>query len=112
MKRRVVLLGPPGSGKGTLAKMLEAKHGLKHISSGAWFRKEIESGSRFGMMVKEHIDKGELVPDAEVVGLIHYWLGDGLVNEGFLLDGFPRTLKQAAELEKYCLTSGCKIEAV
>ncbi|MGV3773558.1 MAG: adenylate kinase family protein [Verrucomicrobiales bacterium] len=111
MKRRVVLLGPPGSGKGTLAKMLETKHQLQHISSGQWFRKEMESGSRFGLLVKDHIDKGQLVPDSEVIRLIQHWITPELLSDGFLLDGFPRTITQALELDKFCAEFKTPIEA-
>lgn len=112
MKRRVVLLGPPGSGKGTIAERLEIRYGLEHLSSGQWFRREMEAGSDLGLTVRESIARGELVPDQTVVGLIGRWLTQELLERGFLLDGFPRTLPQARALDEFCQEHKAPLEIV
>jgi len=99
MKRRVVLLGAPGSGKGTVAERLGKQFGLPHISSGQWFRGEIAAKTELGKKVRTYTESGELVPDDIVVGLFSHWLTDELLKRGFLLDGFPRTLPQAEALD-------------
>src|SRR3954466_8032121 len=101
MKRRVVLLGPPGSGKGTVAELLKSRLGLEHISTGQWFRKEMEQGTDLGHSIRDYVNRGELVPDDNVVGLFEHWLGPGLIERGFLLDGLPRTLRQAEALDDF-----------
>jgi adenylate kinase len=93
----LVLIGPPGAGKGTQAKMLEERFGVAHISSGDLLRAAIRDGSKRGKEAKAYMDRGELVPDELVVALIE----DRLMREdgnGFLLDGFPRTVRQAETL--------------
>ena len=74
MKRRVLLLGAPGSGKGTVAQMIEEKLHLEHISSGQWFRREMKAGTELGKQVAGYVLRGELVPDELVVGLMDHWL--------------------------------------
>lgn len=96
----LILFGPPGSGKGTQSEKLIAKYHLKHLSTGDLLRSEISNKTPLGLEAKMFMDKGNLVPDEVVIGMI----GDALDNnpdaEGFLFDGFPRTAKQAEELDR------------
>ena len=96
----LILFGPPGSGKGTQSEKLIAKYHLKHLSTGDLLRSEISQKTPLGLEAKMFMDKGNLVPDEVVIGMI----GDALDNnphaEGFLFDGFPRTAKQAEELDR------------
>ena len=112
MKRRVVLLGPPGSGKGTVAPKLGEKFGLDHLSTGQWFRKEVEKGSQLGAKVREYIAKGDLVPDEIALGLLEHWLTPQLMRNGYLLDGFPRTCAQARALDEFCDRAMFPVEIV
>jgi adenylate kinase len=112
MKRRLVLLGPPGSGKGTVAEQLESRFKLEHISTGHWFRREMSAGTELGQKVGEYIVRGELVPDDVVLGLIEHWVTPNLMQQGFLLDGFPRTQAQAAALDTYCAERNGPLDAV
>jgi adenylate kinase len=112
MKRRVVLLGPPGSGKGTVAQMLETKFNLEHISTGQWFRKEMEEHTVLGEHVREYVDRGELVPDSLVLGLLEHWLTPELIEHGFLFDGFPRTRAQAVALDQFCDERNAPVDSV
>ena len=97
---KLVFIGPPGIGKGTYASILSRKYGIPHISTGDIFREEIARGSELGKRVKEYVDKGLLVPDDIVIEVVKQRLGQPDCKKGFILDGFPRTLKQAEELEK------------
>jgi adenylate kinase len=112
MKRRIVLLGPPGSGKGTVAQMLESQFDLEHISTGQWFRKEIQHGTALGKQVAGFVERGELVPDELVVSLMENWLTPDLIQRGYLLDGFPRTLAQAIALDKFCAEKRAPLDVV
>jgi adenylate kinase len=112
MKRRVVLLGPPGSGKGTVAEKLEERFGLAHLSTGQWFRKEMEAGTPLGKKISERVKRGELVPDEWVVGLFEQWLTPELIRNGYLLDGLPRTIRQAEALDQFCAKKDAPIEIV
>lgn len=96
---RVVLLGAPGAGKGTQAVLLAQAKGLAHISTGQIMREAVAAGSGLGVKVKGFLDRGELVPDELVIGLIRERLGKSDCKAGFLLDGFPRTLEQAKSLQ-------------
>ncbi len=96
----LILFGPPGSGKGTQSEKLIAKYHLKHLSTGDILRSEIAKKSKLGLEAKKLMDKGELVPDEVVIGMINDALENNKSAKGFLFDGFPRTEVQAAELDK------------
>ena len=112
MKRRIVLLGPPGSGKGTVAEKLEAKFNLEHISTGQWFRREMAEGTELGERARQYIERGELVPDSIVLGLIEHWLSPELIKHGYLFDGFPQTRAQAEALDRFCAEKAAPLELV
>lgn len=95
-----VLFGPPGAGKGTQATAMVEKYNLHHISTGALLRKEIAAGTELGKLAKDLIEKGNLVPDEVVEGMIESEFLTVKGVNGFLLDGFPRTLPQAEALDK------------
>ncbi len=98
---RIVLLGAPGAGKGSLAVLLKNSLGILHISTGDILREEIKNNSPLGKQAKEYIDRGQLVPDEVVTKLIeHKITTDKRIEKGFMLDGFPRTLKQAEDLDR------------
>ena len=90
---KIVLLGPPGAGKGTQAELLAKHLGLQHISTGEILREEVRQGTELGRAAKDYMDRGELVPDDLIIEILK-----GRLNEEFILDGFPRTLKQAEAL--------------
>jgi len=94
----LILLGPPGAGKGTQAALLTGDFGLPHVSTGDMLRAALEAKSDLGLLAKEYMDKGELVPDEVVIGVILERLADDDARDGFLLDGFPRTIDQAEAL--------------
>lgn len=93
-------MGPPGAGKGTAAKQLQSALGLVHISTGDMFREAIKEGTELGKLAKSFIDQGNLVPDDVTIGIVKERLSKDDCANGFLLDGFPRTLVQAEALEK------------
>lgn len=97
---RIILLGAPGAGKGTQAAMLEKEYGIPHISTGDIFRKNIKEQTEIGLVAKSYIDKGQLVPDEVTVKIVENRLKEDDCKNGFLLDGFPRTVNQAIELAK------------
>lgn len=98
---RIVLIGPPGVGKGTQAALLEARFGARPISSGTIFRSEIEAQTDLGRLAKSYIDRGELVPNGITIEMVAKRLRDEEVRRrGFILDGFPRTIRQAEALGK------------
>lgn len=96
---RIVLLGAPGSGKGTQAKKLMAEKNIPQVSTGDMLRAAVAAGTRFGLQAKELMDAGNLVPDEVVLGIISERLAEDDAQEGFILDGFPRTTQQAIDLE-------------
>ncbi|MDO4213275.1 MAG: adenylate kinase [Bacteroidales bacterium] len=107
-----ILFGPPGAGKGTHAGALAQKYNLKHISTGELLRAEIAAGTELGREAKSLIDKGALVPDSVVEGMIETAF-DTIKNvEGFLLDGFPRNLSQATDLDAILAKRGEEVTAV
>ena len=100
MKKNIILMGPPGAGKGTLAKQLMSALNLVHISTGDMFRDAIKAGTPLGTLAKSYIDRGDLVPDEVTIGLVKERLSQDDCAKGFLLDGFPRTLPQAEALKE------------
>lgn len=96
---KLVLLGAPGAGKGTQAVFLKERHGLAHISTGDILRQNLNQGTPLGLEAKKYMDKGELVPDEVVMKMIGERFDSLKPDEGFMLDGFPRTVKQAEFLE-------------
>ena len=96
----LILFGPPGSGKGTQSEKLIAKYGLKHLSTGDLLRYEINHQTALGKEAQNFMDKGQLVPDEVVIGMISSALDDNPGSKGFLFDGFPRTAAQAKALDK------------
>ena len=105
---KIIMLGPPGAGKGTQAEFLSEKYGIPKISTGAIIRGVIASGSDEGKRIKELIDKGMLLPDETVVSMVKNRLAEPDCKNGFILDGFPRTIEQAKALDKM----GVKIDHV
>ncbi len=96
----LILFGPPGSGKGTQSEKLILKYGLKHLSTGDLLRSEIHRKTALGLEAKKFMDKGQLVPDEVVIGMISSALDENPGAKGFLFDGFPRTSAQAEALDK------------
>ena len=97
---RIVLLGAPGSGKGTQAKRLNEDRNIPHISTGDMLREAVAAGTRFGQRAQAIMEAGELVPDDVMLGIIAERLAEPDAADGFILDGFPRTRQQAADLEE------------
>src|SRR5205085_5122964 len=97
---RVVLVGPPGSGKGTQGDLLEKQLAVPHISSGELLRESAATGANDGLKAKEFMDRGQLVPDDLVIGLIKSRVSEPDCREGFVLDGFPRNPAQAEKLQE------------
>ena len=108
----IVLLGPPGAGKGTQAELIVQKYGIPQISTGDIFRANIKNGTELGMKAKAYMDKGDLVPDELVVDLVKDRIEQDDCKDGFMLDGFPRTVFQAEELDKIMEARGLKIDSV
>ena len=97
---RIVLLGPPGSGKGTQASALEAKHGSPHIASGDLLRANVRENTALGQQAQPYMDRGELVPDDLILDMMAARLSEPDAQHGYVLDGFPRTVAQAESLEQ------------
>ena len=108
----IVMLGAPGTGKGTVASMLEEKIGIKQVSTGDIFRKNIKEGTELGKIAEGYISKGNLVPDEITIGIVKNRLEEDDVRSGIILDGFPRTVKQAEELDKILAKKGKKVDMV
>ena len=98
--KNIVLLGAPGSGKGTQAAFIAKEYGIPHISTGDIFRKNISEHTALGDLAKSYMDKGALVPDEVVIGLVESRLQESDCKDGYILDGFPRTIAQAEALDK------------
>lgn len=108
----IVLLGAPGSGKGTLASRLEERLHIPHIATGDIFRFNLKNNTELGKLAKVYIDKGELVPDDITCNMVRDRFEQADAKEGFILDGFPRTIPQATELDKMLKEMGKKIDYV
>ncbi len=108
----IILFGPPGSGKGTQAALLKEKYQLLHISTGDLLREEIANGTSLGLEAKKLMDKGELVPDTVVVGMIQSKLDANKQAKGVIFDGFPRTVKQAEALDSLLASMNAPISAL
>ena len=109
---RVILLGPPGAGKGTQAASIAKEVGIPHISTGEMFRASLKEGTPLGLEAKKYMDSGELVPDDVVVGMVRERIQQPDCKEGFLLDGFPRTIIQAQKLGETLENDGLKMDLV
>lgn len=107
---KIIMLGAPGAGKGTQAKMIAAKYGIPHISTGDIFRANIKNGTELGAKAKEYMDKGLLVPDELVVDLVIDRFKEPDCEKGYVLDGFPRTIPQAEALDKALTAIGESID--
>jgi adenylate kinase len=107
---RIVLLGPPGSGKGTQAALLKEELNVPHISTGALLRDAAERGTQLGLQAKALSDKGELVPDDVISGMLEERLNEADVANGFILDGYPRNLAQAKSLDILLARLGQPVE--
>jgi len=108
----LIFLGPPGSGKGTQAKMLVDKYGIPQISTGDILREAVKEGTPLGKEAKKYMDEGKLVPDEVVVGIVRERLKEPDCTKGFILDGFPRTIPQAEALDKTLEEMGKGIDHV
>lgn len=108
----VLLLGPQGSGKGTQAKRIQAEYGIPHIATGEILRAAIDAESELGRRVKPIVESGRLVPDDLMIELIRERLGEDDAQEGFILDGFPRTLPQAQALDEMLADIGRQLSIV
>ena len=112
MLKNIILMGPPGAGKGTLAKQLKSALDLVHISTGDMFRENIKAQTELGKLAQSYIDHGDLVPDQVTIEMLKARLAEKDCEKGFLLDGFPRTLPQAEALEKLSKEINRPIEVV
>ncbi len=108
----LILLGPPGSGKGTQAKRLVSERGTPQLSTGDMLRSAIAAGTKLGLEAKSFMDQGALVPDSVVIGLINERTQQPDCKEGFILDGFPRTIPQAESLDRSLKAQGRQIDRV
>ncbi|MBT5477007.1 MAG: adenylate kinase [Chloroflexi bacterium] len=106
---RIVLMGPPGAGKGTQARRLAESTGMKHLSTGDMLRSEVTTGSQLGLLAKGFMDKGDLVPDSTIIAMIQGQLAN---PAGVLLDGFPRTVIQAESLDESLEVAGLPIDKI
>jgi adenylate kinase len=109
---RLILLGLPGAGKGTQAKVLAAKQGLLHISTGDMFREAAAEGTALGKQAQEFMSAGKLVPDEVTIGMLLERIAKPDARVGLMLDGFPRTIPQAEALDRALAAQGSKIDAV
>ena len=108
---RIVLLGPPGAGKGTQAAQLADRYGCPHVATGDIFRANVASGTELGRAAQEFMDRGDLVPDDVVIAMVMERLASDDCEGGFVLDGFPRTVNQAEALDRRLAGLGTPLEA-
>lgn len=109
---KILLMGPPGAGKGTQAEKLTELFNIPHISTGDMFRKAQKDGTELGLKAKSYMEKGQLVPDEVTIGIVRERLAEADCKEGFLLDGFPRTVQQADALDQILTNLGTHLDAV
>jgi adenylate kinase len=109
---RIVLVGPPGAGKGTQAQLLSSDLAVPKISTGEIFRSNVSHGTPLGKEAKKYMDAGDLVPDEVTIGMVRDRLAEGDARDGFLLDGFPRTLRQAEVLDDMLEDMGQDLDLV
>src|SRR6266446_7488086 len=109
---RLILLGPPGAGKGTQAQRLVEKYGIVPLSTGDMLRAAVREGTPVGLKAKDIIARGELVPDDVVVQIVSERIDQPDAKNGFILDGFPRTVPQAVALDRMLKAKGLKLDAV
>ncbi|XOK62891.1 adenylate kinase [Paenibacillus elgii] len=107
---RIIFIGLPGAGKGTQAEFIQAKFGIPHISTGDMFRAAMSEGTELGLEAKAYVEKGQLVPDEVTIGIVKERLSQEDTARGFLLDGFPRTVSQALELERVLVEGRRRID--
>ena len=108
----IIMLGAPGTGKGTVASLLAKELGIPQVSTGDIFRKNIKEKTELGKLAESYISKGNLVPDDVTIDLVKNRLKESDAKEGVILDGFPRTVKQAEELDKILASKGKKVDKV
>ena len=108
---RIVLLGPPGAGKGTQAAQIACRFGAPHIATGDIFRANVAEGTELGRAAQEYMDLGDLVPDEVVIAMVMERLAEDDCESGFVLDGFPRTVNQAEALDRRLAGLGTPLEA-
>ena len=108
----IIMLGAPGTGKGTIAGILSKNLNIPQVSTGDIFRKPIKEGTELGQLAEKYISKGQLVPDEVTVGLVENRLDEEDVKEGIILDGFPRTVRQAEELDEMLQKRNRKVDMV
>lgn len=108
----IVIFGPPGAGKGTQAAKIKDRYAILHISTGDMLRASVKEGTETGKLAKSFMDKGELVPDSVMVEIIREKIAKPDAKNGFMLDGFPRTIPQAEALDKMLHNNGLTVDAV
>ena len=109
---KLLIMGRPGAGKGTQAANIKEYYGIPHISTGDMFRAAIKNQTKLGLLAKEYVDKGLLVPDEITIGIVQERLLESDCKKGFLLDGFPRTIAQAESLESFLKENSIALDAV